>query len=135
MTKQIIINAPEFVDTNIQNIKELVIKGLAAGPVLVTLGRSKRTLSQNSKLWPMLTDLSNQVDWYGHKLTPEEWKQICTASLKQQKTLPSLDGGFVVIGASTSKMNKEELSDLIELIYSFGAEQEVKWSDPLIYKG
>ena len=51
--------------------------------------------------WAMLTDISNQVDWYGQKLTPEEWKEVFTAAMKKQKVVPGIDGGFVVCGSST----------------------------------
>lgn len=37
--------------------------------------------------------------------------------------------GFVVLGQSTSKMGKREFSDLVELIYSFGAERNVIWTN------
>ncbi len=110
-------------------ITQAIWKGLKAGAVVVTLGREGRTLSQNSKIWPMLTDLSKHIDWYGHTLTPDEWKQVTTASLMNQKTVPSIEGGFVVLGASTSKMKKAKFSELIELIYAFGSEHNVKWSE------
>ena len=37
--------------------------------------------------------------------------------------VPGMEGGFVVLGSKTSHMSKRELSDLIELIYAFGAEE------------
>ena len=88
-----------------------------------------RTLDQNSLLWPLLGEISKQVDWYGNKLTAEEWKDVLTASLKQQKVVPGIDGGFVVVGMSTSKMGKKEFSDLIELIYAFGAQHNVVFKE------
>lgn len=94
------------------------------------LGRPRRTLDQNAKLWPMLTDVSRQVDWHGEKLTPEEWKDVFTAGLKRQKAVPGIDGGFVVLGAHTSTMDKREFIDLIELIAAFGSERDVIWSEP-----
>ena len=95
----------------------------------VIIKPATRTLEQNSLLWPLLTAVSQQVDWYGHKLTPDEWKDVFTAALKRQKVVPGLDGGFVVIGAHTSKMSKAEFSDLVEMLYAFGAERGVKWSE------
>ena len=98
-------------------------------PLCVEIKPLTRTLEQNAKLWAMLDDISKQVIWYGHKLKGEEWKHVFTASLKKQKTVPGIDGGFVVLGTSTSTMGKKMFSDLIELIYAFGAEHEVEWSD------
>ena len=100
----------------------------AAEGYVVTLAEPTRTLDQNSLLWPLLTEVSKQVDWYGNKLTADEWKDVFSAALKKQKVVPGLDGGFVVCGQSTSRMSKREFSDLVELIYSFGAERGVVWS-------
>lgn len=77
----------------------------------------------------MLGEVSRQVDWHGQKLADAEWKDVFSASLKRQKVVPGLDGGFVVLGSSTSKMSKAELSDLMELIAAFGAEHGVRFSD------
>jgi hypothetical protein len=89
-----------------------------------------RSLDQNAKMWAMLADVSRQVEWYGQHLTSEEWKDVLTAALKKQKAVPGIDGGFVVIGARTRNMTIREMSDLVELMYAFGAERDVKWSDP-----
>jgi hypothetical protein len=88
-----------------------------------------RTLEQNALMWALLTDLSKQVNWYGQYLTQDEWKDVMSASLKKQKVVPGVDGGFVVIGARTSQMGKKEMSDLCELIQAFGAEHGVKWTE------
>jgi len=109
-------------------VRDMLEKGLRGGPVMIALSRPRRTLDQNAKLWPMLTDISRQVDWYGQRLTPDEWKHVFTAALRKQKTVPGIDGGFVVLGLSTSKMDKGLFSELIELMYAFGDEREVKWS-------
>lgn len=87
-----------------------------------------RSLEQNARLWAMLTDISNQVDWYGRKLSPHDWKHVFTASLKKQDVVPGLDGGFVVLGLSTSKMTKAEMCDLQTLMEAFGAEKGVRFS-------
>jgi len=113
-------------------MREVCAMAEAGTAVEIRIGEEKRTLHQNAKLWPMLTDVSKQVTWYGQQLRPEDWKDVFTASLRQQKVVPGLDGGFVVLGMRTSKMGKREFADLIELIYAFGAEHEVKWSEPAL---
>lgn len=95
---------------------------------IVTVSPPTRNLEQNSLLWALLTDVSSQVDWYGQKLTQEEWKDVFSASLKKQKVIPGLDGEFVICGQSTSKMSKSEFSDLVEIINAFGASKNVRWS-------
>jgi len=75
----------------------------------------------------MLDEISEQIDWYGRKLTPEEWKHVFTAALKKQDVVPGLDGGFVVLGQSTSNMSVAEMTELIELCTAFGTQQGVKF--------
>ena len=120
-------------------VQAMVERGLPAGPVLISLGRPRRTKDQNAKLWPMLQDISEQVQWpvIDHNgeerrtyLSPEDWKNIFTASLRKQTTVPGIEGGFVVLGMSTSSMSKQRFSELIEMIYAFGAEYGVEWSKP-----
>lgn len=89
----------------------------------------KRSDAQNRRLWAMLTDISNQVDWYGQKLSQDEWKDVFSAALKKQKVVPGLDGGFVICGQRTSKMTKAEMSELQELMTAFGVERGVQFSD------
>ena len=96
---------------------------------VVTIRKPTRTILQNNRLWALLTDVSKQVDWYGKKLTPEEWKDVFTAALKKQDVVPGIDGGFVVLGRSTSNMNKSEMVELQELISAFGSDKNIKWSD------
>lgn len=99
---------------------------------VVTVGPATRSLDQNSKLWPMLGDIAKQVEWYGQRLSCDEWKDVFTASLVKAKVIPGLDGGFVVCGQRTSTMSKPLFSELIELIYAFGADKGVQWSEPAV---
>jgi len=96
---------------------------------VIEIREPTRTLDQNALLWPLLTEVSRQVDWYGQKLTEDEWKDVFTAGLRKQKAVPGIDGGFVMVGSKTSRMNKREFSELVELIYAFGAERGVKFQE------
>jgi len=101
-----------------------------ASEAAVFVGEPRRTLDQNAKLWPMLGDIASQVEWHGQKLHDFEWKDVFTAALKRYRAIPGIDGGIVLLGMRTSRMTKGELSDLIELMQSFGAEHNVVWSEP-----
>ena len=78
-------------------------------------------------MWANLEDIAQQVVWYEVKLTKEEWKDVLTAALKKQKVVPGIEGGFVIIGARTSKMTVPEMTELIELSTAFGTQQGVKF--------
>lgn len=112
-----------------QQIWPLIKASLMAGHrMVVEVKKETRSLEQNALLWATLTDISKQVDWYGRKLSPEEWKHVFTASLSKQDVVPGIDGGFVVLGKSTSKMTKGEMCELQELMHAFGAQQGVKFT-------
>ena len=99
-------------------------------PFVMQIKAKTRSLEQNAKLWACLTDVSNQVNWHGRKLSPESWKCVFSASLKAQDVVPNIDGtGFVVMAQSTSNMTIKEMVDLIELIHAFGAQNGVIFHD------
>lgn len=85
-----------------------------------------RTTKQNALLRVLLSAVSRQVEWHGQKLSEESWKDIFTAALKGQNGVPGLDGGLVFLGARTSRMNKAEMSELIELVQAFMADNGVE---------
>lgn len=97
----------------------------------VTFSEPTRSLEQNAALWPALEDVSQQVEWYGRKLTPLDWKHVFTASLRKLDVVPNIDGtGFVALGMSTSRMSKREFSELLDLVHAFGAERGVTFHAP-----
>lgn len=102
---------------------------MAGRRVVVKIEPETRSLEQNRFLWRCLTDIAEQVEWYGQKLSAEDWKAILTASQKKQRAVAGIDGGFVVLGQSTSKMTIAEMSELLELAMAFGTQQGVLFKD------
>ena len=91
--------------------------------------KNRRSIGQNALMWSLLGDISRQVEWHGEKMTKKDWKWVFTAAIRRQRMVPGIDGGIVFLGEPTSGMSKQEMSDLIELLYSFGAEHGVEWTD------
>jgi len=92
-----------------------------------------RSLEQNAAMWAKLADIAEQVVWYGKKLSAEDWKTVLTASLRQTRVVPTIDGdGFVPLGMSTSKMSVKEMGALLDLIDAFAAQQGVVFQDPVV---
>jgi hypothetical protein len=90
----------------------------------------RRSLDQNALMWQRLGEVSHQVEWYGMKLSAEDWKDVFSASLRKARVAPGIDGGsFVPLGMRTSDMSKQEMTDLLELIGAFGAQQGVRFRD------
>ncbi|SOC45721.1 NinB protein [Rhizobium subbaraonis] len=98
---------------------------------VVTFRKKSRSTEQSAKMWAMLSEVADQVEWYGQKLEADDWKDIFTASLRHARVVPGIDKGtFVPLGMRTSTMTIEEMSNLIELIYAFGAQPE----HPVVFK-
>lgn len=102
------------------NLEEIIAK---------VVKQNRRSLGQNSLMWALLSDISRQVEWHGQMLSKNDWKWIFTAAVRRQRMVPGIDGGMVYLGEPTSGMSKQELADLIELIYHFGAERSVEWTE------
>lgn len=93
---------------------------------------AKRSLPQNDRMWGMLTDIATQVEWDGCKRSTKAWKLLFLDSLNREVVaVPSLDGSGVVDigGKSSSDLSKQEMSDMIELMFMFGANHNVKFRD------
>jgi hypothetical protein len=99
----------------------------------VELKGPKRTLPQNARLWAMISDIVDQKKTIDNQeFQAEEWKCIFLQALGQEPDiLPTLDGrNFFSTGHSSSKLSKEQMSALLEYIICWGAENNVRWSDP-----
>lgn len=104
----------------------------APGGTRIEFKGSKRTLPQNDKMWAMLTDISRQKLHGGRRYSPDQWKVIFLHAVgREVQFIPSLDGTtFIPWGQSSSDLSKEEMSELIEFLFAWGAENGVAWSDP-----
>lgn len=122
----------------LNNVKEIskvgdALRGLdySVHPYEVSIKQVKptRSLEQNAKMWAMLNDISDQVQWYQKSMKPEDWKDLFTSALNEKRAIPSLDGyGVVMLGARTSKMTIQQMIDVITIMEAFGAANEVKFS-------
>ncbi len=105
--------------------------GAAPSGTRIEVKAIKRSLPQNDRMWAMLTDVAQQIKWHDLTLRPDDWKLIFLDALKRElRVVPNLDGtGFVNLGRSSSDLTKSEMTDLIELIFRFGAQHGVKFQD------
>jgi len=112
--------------------RQLAIQAINQAPDdhVVIVRQRTRSLDQNAMLWRLLTELSKAIPWEVNgksvMLQPSDWKDIITASLRQEKRMArGIEGGFVMLGRSTSVMTISHMSELIEFILQFAAEQGV----------
>jgi hypothetical protein len=102
----------------------------------------KRTIPQNDRMWAMLTDVSAQVQAeilvggrYMRVTRETEWWKTFFMSLlgiERETARDPTDPSTVVSfdRLSTSRLDKEDFSNLIEVMFAFGARAGVRWTDP-----
>ncbi|MCJ2085015.1 recombination protein NinB [Methylobacterium sp. E-005] len=117
-------------------VRDRALRWVATAPAgtRIEFREPQRSLDQNSKLWAMLTDVARQHEHYGQRYEPDAWKILFLTALgKELRLAPALDGkGVVSLGTSSSKLSKSEMSDLLEFIAAWGAENRIVWSDPTL---
>lgn len=98
---------------------------------IVEFKESRRSSEQNAKMWAMLTEIAVQKTHCDRHYTPDQWKVLFMhACGRQIQFLPSLDGTtFVPWGHQSSQLTKDEMSELIESMLAWGAENGVVFAD------
>jgi hypothetical protein len=90
----------------------------------------RRSLPQNNLVWLRCTDVARQKpEYYGHRMNPEDWKDVFVAALRKCRMLPGIDGGIVPVGLRSSDLTKEECNDLLALISHYAANNNIQLSD------
>ncbi len=90
-----------------------------------------RTQIQNDKMWAMLSDISKAKP-EGREYTTDLWKAVfMNACGYQVQFINGLDGEPFPVGFRSSKMNVQQMADLITFIYQYGDLHNVDWSEPL----
>lgn len=131
-----------FTVTSITELRPMFERAWAAakamakgGPFELVLRLPTRSLDQNRKLWPMLQDIADQLQWPVNgrlqRMSREDWKDILTAGFQQESRIAEgIAGGHVFLGMRTSRMSKRQFSELVEFIYAFGSGRGVRFSAP-----
>jgi hypothetical protein len=111
-----------------QRAHELVDK--APDRAILNIRPETRSNEQNAAMWAMLSDVSRAKP-EGRELTPEVWKSLFLHALGHtQRFEMAIDGrGVVPVGFRSSRLTKEQMSDLLEMIQEYGARHGVRWSN------
>lgn len=82
----------------------------------------------------MVRDISKQVKWAGEYLDEEDWKRLILAGVYGQKVVPNPIGdGFIVMNnRRATGLEVEKTTDLITMLFAFGNENLVEWTDPTV---
>lgn len=113
--------------------RERVARWAAQAPsgTRVEFKETKRSLPQNDRMWAMLTDIATQKEHCGRKYTPEIWKCLLMHAWgREVKFIPALDGeGVVPMVYRSSDLSKAEMTELIEFMFSWGAQNGIVFKD------
>jgi hypothetical protein len=92
----------------------------------------ERSVEQNAKLHALLSDIASQKQWAGKWLDVEAWKRLLVAAWERAEGraaefYPAIDGaGFDIVWRRTSRMNKQEMIELIEYATAWAVQNDVK---------
>ena len=113
-------------------VSENLFKGLRAGPVVITMGREKRSSEQNDKCHPMIRDIAKGMNHQLLGKNETQWRYFLLANFQGQLMIPSLDGAQIIVvpKKGTSDLGKQQMSEFIEYLYSVGADYNIVWSEP-----
>jgi len=97
---------------------------------VMSIQEPRRTQEQNDRMWAMLTDISVQMPG-GRRHTPDDWKAIfMNACGWECQFIEGLDGRPFPKGFRSSHLTKSQMSELIDFMFAWGAENGVRWSEP-----
>lgn len=96
---------------------------------VISIKPPTRSGAQNDKMWALLSDIARAKP-EGRRHTAEIWKCLFMAACGHAVQFEQgLDGAPFPIGFRTSRLPKEQMSDLIEFIHAYAAKHGVKLED------
>lgn len=127
MSKVVLILASEA-------IRDRACRWVQSAPRLsrVELKEPARTLPQNARFWASLTDVARCERAKGRDYSTETWRTLFLhAAGREMQFVPSLDGDELLpLGHSSAELSVGEMSNVLEFIYSWGAENGVVFTEP-----
>ena len=96
---------------------------------VLNIREATRTNEQNAKMHVMLGIISRHRPMGWNKPT-DAWKAIFMRAMGQEIQMEQgLDGEYFPLGYRSSKMTKQQMSDMIEFMNAFAAEHNIDLSD------
>jgi hypothetical protein len=123
MTHTVILHGPSQ-----RAYAKTLVEKAPKGSVL-KVSAPKRTASQNDRFWAMLSDISRSKP-EGRVHTPETWKLLVMHACKHECQFEmGLNGQPFPTGFSSSRLTKQQMSDLMDWMSAYGDEHGVVWTD------
>lgn len=98
---------------------------LAPHGAIVNVRPATRSNEQNALLWSLLSEVSRAKP-DGREHTPDIWKSLFMSACGHAVQFEiGLDGAPFPLGFRSSRLNKEQMADLIEFILQYCAEKGI----------
>ena len=127
MSRQLFILAHEQARKNAQEAVNTAPQGY-----IVEVRPPTRSLEQNALLHALIQEIAKSVTWAGSLREADTWKRLLTAAWLRARgepveMLPAIDGyGVDIVFRKTSNMTVNEMTEFIEYIQSWAAEQGIE---------
>lgn len=136
----VIVNDASVIGPRLDYVRKRVEMGIKGGPVVITLGRPKKSRELEEKYHCQIADIAKTVEIDGRRYAADVWKALLVDEYEQElramgkelrapsHVVASLDGRRVVtIRPSTTDFSQHEASGFVEFLYKFGAEHGAKF--------
>lgn len=95
---------------------------------IMTVKEAGRTIDQNDMMWALLSDISRAKP-DGRRHTTDVWKQLFMHACGHAVQFETgLNGQPFPTGFRSSKLNKQQMADLITFIIQWGDQKGVQWT-------
>ena len=102
---------------------------IAEKNTVVRFYKPGRTIPQNDRMWAMLTEVATQAHHNGQKYTPDQWKQLFMHACGHEvHFMAGLSGEPFPAGFRSSKLDKEQMGELMDFMEAWGAEKGINFS-------
>jgi len=122
------------------------IKAVESAPegYMVQISEPTKKREQEERYHAMIGDIAKQAEHIGRKWHQDDMKRLLVDEFAEEMRLagtplhhdsrvaPSFDGKRIVqMGIQTRDFYVREASQFIEFLYAWGADREVRWSEPV----
>ena len=114
-------------------VKEAIKGGKQLSLEIKPINKSRE---QEEKYHAMIGEISKQAQHLGAKWDAEDWKRLLVdkflheTGFKNSPIIPNLDGtGIIQLGFQTRNFTKEQASEFVEWLYSWGANNGITFTE------
>jgi len=133
------LRTPEQATSLMQSLWPKVKEAIKVGKQLsLEIKPINKSREQEEKYHAMIGEIAKQAQHLGAKWDAEDWKRLLVdqylrdVGMYSSKVLPNLDNtGIVQLGFQTRNFTKEQASEFVEWLHSWGANNGITFEEKL----